>query len=93
MEFGSVSSTHSAGRASVIERSASRALAESNHHLWRNRRFYWIAFVVIRERAQQERIRCSLGTANVVEARRRDALLRDWARREDCVLSLRIRGE
>jgi hypothetical protein len=51
-----------------------------NHHLWRNGRLWWIAFTVVYDNWRQERVRRSLGTADVEEARRRrDALLRDYA--------------
>jgi hypothetical protein len=47
-----------------------------NHHLWRNGRFWWIAYTVIHDGWRQERIRHSLRTDDVVEARRRrDAIL------------------
>jgi hypothetical protein len=47
-----------------------------NHHLWRNGRFWWIAFTVILDGWRQERLRFSLRTDDVGEARRRrDAIL------------------
>jgi hypothetical protein len=46
-----------------------------NHHLWRNGRLWWIAFTVIHDGWRQERIRRSLGTADLEEARRRRDLL------------------
>jgi hypothetical protein len=46
-----------------------------NHHLWRNGRLWWIAFTVIHDGWRQERIRRSLGTASLAEARRRRDLL------------------
>jgi hypothetical protein len=47
-----------------------------NHHLWRNGRFWWIAYTVIHDGWRQERVRHSLRTDDVWEARRRrDALL------------------
>ena len=42
-----------------------------NHHLWRNGRFWWIAYTVIIDGWRQERIRHSLKTDDLVEARRR----------------------
>ncbi|MCL4813348.1 MAG: hypothetical protein KJ061_12710 [Vicinamibacteraceae bacterium] len=42
-----------------------------NHHLWRNGRYWWIAFTVILDGWRQERLRFSLRTDDVVEARRR----------------------
>jgi hypothetical protein len=46
-----------------------------NHHLWRNGRLWWIAFTVIHDGWRQERIRRSLGTPDLEEARRRRDLL------------------
>ena len=46
-----------------------------NHHLWRNGRLWWIAFTVIHDGWRQERIRRSLGTADLEEARRRRDIL------------------
>ena len=49
--------------------------ADPDHHLWRNGRLWWIAFTVHRGH-QQERVRLSLGTDDVLVARaRRDELL------------------
>jgi hypothetical protein len=42
-----------------------------NHHLWRNGRFWWIAYTVIIDGWRQERIRHSLKTDDLIEARRR----------------------
>lgn len=42
-----------------------------NHHLWRNGRFWWIAYTVIIDGWRQERIRHSLKTDDLVDARRR----------------------
>jgi hypothetical protein len=62
-----------------------------DHHLWRNGRLWWIAFTVHRDGWRQERIRRSLGTADLEEARlRRDAVLTRYAERDDCALSLRF---
>ena len=47
-----------------------------NHHLWRNGRFWWIAYTVIIDGWRQERIRHSLKTDDLTEARvRRDEIL------------------
>ncbi len=47
-----------------------------NHHLWRNGRFWWIAYTVIIDGWRQERIRHSLKTDDLLDARRRrDELL------------------
>jgi hypothetical protein len=51
-----------------------------NHHLWRNGRLWWIAFTVVYDGWRQERIRRSLRTTDLDEARRRrDALLLEFA--------------
>lgn len=61
-----------------------------NHHLWRNGRLWWIAFTVHRGH-QQERVRFSLGTADVEEARRRrDRALALLQRAKDLKISLRF---
>ena len=44
---------------------------DPNHHLWRNGRLYWVAFTVHLQGWQKERVRLSLGTADLDEARRR----------------------
>lgn len=51
-----------------------------NHHLWRNGRLWWVAFTVVYDGWRQERIRRSLETADLDEARRRrDGLLQQYA--------------
>ena len=66
---------------------------DPDHHLWRNGRLYWVAFTVHLPGWQKERVRLSLGTADVVEARRRrDQVLRDYPRQRECELSLRLDG-
>lgn len=63
---------------------------DPNHHLWRNGRLWWIAFTVHRGHLQ-ERVRFSLGTPDVVEARqRRDQTLALFERAVDCRVSLRF---
>jgi hypothetical protein len=65
--------------------------ADPDHHLWRNGRLWWIAFTVHLPGWQKERVRTSLGTADLVEARRRrDELLRRYPQERGCALSLRI---
>lgn len=60
------------------------------HHLWRNRRTWWIAFTIVLDGYRQERIRQSLGTRDLEVARaRRDALLRDYATRPHVQLTVR----
>jgi hypothetical protein len=64
---------------------------DPDHHLWRNGRLYWVAFTVHLPGWQKERIRLSLGTADVTEARRRrDQLLAEYPRQRQCELSLRV---
>jgi hypothetical protein len=66
---------------------------DPNHHLWRNGRLWWVAFTVHLPGWRKDRVRVSLGTADVAEARRRrDALLLGYAERHGCALSLRIAG-
>ena len=67
---------------------------DPDHHLWRNGRLWWIAFTVHLPGWQKNRIRLSLGTADVVEARRRrDALLAEYPMASGCVLSIRASAE
>ncbi len=64
---------------------------QQDHHLWRNGRLYWVAFTVHLPGWQKERVRLSLGTADIVEARRRrDVLLRDYPRERGAVLAVRM---
>jgi hypothetical protein len=64
--------------------------ADPNHHLWLNGSVWWIAFT-IHQGHRQERIRRSLGTHDVADARRRrDALLDLFARAEELRISLRF---
>jgi hypothetical protein len=66
-------------------------VADPDHHLWRNGRLWWIAFTVHLPGWQKERIRRSLGTADLTEARRRrDELLGRYPVERGCALSLRI---
>ena len=63
----------------------------SDHHLWLNRRSWWVAFTVFYDGHRQERIRLPLGTRDVVEARvRRDRLLEHFRGLRNC--ELRVRG-
>ena len=62
----------------------------ANHHLWRNRRTWWVAFTVVLDGSRQERVRRSLGTRDLEIARaRRDELLRDYAARPSVTLAVR----
>ena len=66
----------------------------ANHHLWQNGRLWWIAFTIHRPDWTKHRIRLSLKTADLDEARRRrDRLLNEFRQRDDCQLSLRLPGE
>ena len=70
---------------------ADHAAGDPDHHLWRNGRLWWIAFTVHLPGWQKERVRLSLHTDDVVEARRRrDDLLRRYPEERGCALSLRI---
>jgi hypothetical protein len=61
-----------------------------DHHLWLNRRSWWVAFTVLYDGRRQERIRLPLGTRDVVEARaRRDRLLEHFRQLPNCELRLR----
>ena len=62
-----------------------------DHHLWRNGRLFWVAFTVHLPGWQKERVRVSLGTADLQEARRRrDEVLRSYPSARGCLLSLRL---
>ena len=62
-----------------------------NHHLWRNRRTWWVAFSVVHDGHRQARVRRSLQTKDVVVARqRRDALMQAYAARPGVTLSVRL---
>jgi hypothetical protein len=62
-----------------------------DHHLWRNGRLWWVAFTVHLPGWQKERVRLSLGTDDIQQARRlRDELLRRYPETRACALSLRI---
>jgi hypothetical protein len=64
---------------------------DPNHHLWRNGRLWWIAFTVHLPGWQKERVRKSLGTPDLKEARRRrDELLARYPQIRQCELSLRL---
>ena len=66
---------------------------DPDHHLWRNGRLYWVAFTVHLPGWQKERVRRSLGTADLAEARRRrDHLLHEYPAQRACELSLRVGG-
>ena len=63
----------------------------ANHHLWQNGRLWWVAFTIHRPDWTKHRIRLSLKTADLAEARRRrDYVLEEFRRRGDCRLSVRL---
>ena len=63
---------------------------DPDHHLWKNGRLWWIAFTIHTIDWRKRRLRFSLGTADIREARRRrDVVLRHYERSETCDLSLR----
>jgi len=69
---------------------AALAAEDPDHHLWKNGRLWWIAFTVHCGHVQ-ERIRHSLGPADLVEARRRrDEVLARHADDPRHVLALRL---
>jgi len=46
-----------------------------NHHLWKNGRLWWLAVTLLHDGWRQERVRQSLGTDDLDEARRRRDLV------------------
>jgi hypothetical protein len=72
-----------------------RTVHNPNHHLWRNGRLWWIAFTVVYDGWRQERIRRSLATPDLEEARRRrDGLLQEFAAQPNAdVVAFRLRGD
>jgi hypothetical protein len=67
------------------------ASVDADHHLWRNGRLWWIAFTVHLPGWRKDRVRFSLHTDDIDEARhRRDEVLREYAVAHDCALSLRV---
>jgi hypothetical protein len=66
-------------------------IVDPDHHLWRNGRLYWVAFTVHLPGWRKERIRRSLGTPDLDEARRRrDAVFAQVEREPEVTLSLRF---
>ena len=43
-----------------------------NHHLWKNGRLWWLAVTLLHDGWRQERIRQSLGTDDLSEAKRKE---------------------
>jgi hypothetical protein len=78
-----ITPTHPAtGLASRPQLAPSRASETNpNHHLWKNGRLWWLAVTLLHDGWRQERVRQSLGTDDVLEARRRrDLVLARFAR-------------
>ena len=72
------------------DRNACSQNAHPDHHLWRNGRLWWVAFTIHRG-YRQERVRRSLGTADLAEARRRrDALIARFSHDDSVAVSLRF---
>lgn len=70
---------------------SSDPLVDPDHHLWRNGRLWWVAFTVHLPGWQKDRVRLSLGTDDVEEARRRrDRILREYPAARGCELSVRL---
>ena len=67
------------------------AAAHPNHHLWNNHGTWWVHATVLRGGVRQERVRRSLETHDLAEARRRrDRFLGDLQRQPDIQLSIRF---
>jgi hypothetical protein len=65
---------------------------DPDHHLWLNGRRWWCSFSVVVHGWQQRRVRVSLSTAQIAQARRRrDGLLALLDECEECQVSLRFR--
>jgi hypothetical protein len=65
--------------------------AHPDHHLWRNGRVWWIAFTFHTPDGRKHRVRKSLATNDVVEARvKRDRLLGRYAAVQGWRLALRF---
>ena len=61
-----------------------------DHHLWRNGRLWWTAFTVHLPGWRKDRVRLSLATDDLIEARRRrDEVLADYPAANGCALSIR----
>ena len=67
------------------------SVGNPNHHLWNNHGTWWVHATVLHRGLVQERIRRSLGTSDLAEARcRRDLFLESLAARQDVRLSIRV---
>jgi hypothetical protein len=68
-------------------------MRDANHHLWRNGRFWWVAFVALVDGVHQVRVRQSLKTDDVAVARvRRDALIAEYSGRAGWAVPLRMQS-
>jgi len=85
-----VSITRHLSHGRLAESPIAEESAHPDHHLWRNGRLFWVAFTIHVDGWRVERIRRSLGTADIVEARhRRDALFAEFEGQAGVALSLR----
>ncbi len=76
--------------ATFAETNTKHAPDRPNHHLWLNGRLWWVAFTIHRPNWTKHRVRLSLKTDDLQEARRRrDRILDAFRERSDCRLSLR----
>lgn len=67
------------------------AATNPDHHLWRNGRVWWVAFTFHTHEGKKHRVRRSLATFEVAEARtKRDELLARYAARPGWKLALRF---
>jgi hypothetical protein len=68
-------------------------MRDVNHHLWRNGRFWWVAFVALEDGIRQVRVRQSLKTDDIAEARvRRDELIAEYTARAGWAVPLRMQS-
>lgn len=86
-EFGALTGEASPTPGTLAVRSSASLENNSqvlNHHLWNNRGTWWCHFTLHRPDYTAERVRVSLRTRDVVEARRRRDLLLSVLSRESC---------
>ncbi len=90
-EYDGEGSDHpDSSRGLSAETAAAQEAPHPDHHLWRNGRLFWVAFTIHIDGWRVERIRRSLGTTDIVEARRRrDGLLAEFESQSGVALSLR----
>ena len=76
VESSSSSASSLPVRSVSVELATSRAFVNNpNHHLWKNGRLWWLAVTLLHDGWRQERVRQSLGTDDLHEARRRRDLV------------------